>query len=206
LTSRRRSPQQERSRATVDSIVDAAAALLAESNAHDITTTRIAEAAACSVAGLYRFFPNREAVFVELGDRYRAKLGAMYEELLTVPPTRAPNLIAREVFDRLVEFIRNEPGFRSLWWSGLIDARTIGPDRRDGLVLIAEGFHGIYEPESDPASRPAANYLVLVEAADHLIGVAFRDTPTGDQAILDATVRLLTLQLASISDRVTISR
>ncbi len=63
------------------------------------------------MAAIHRFFPNREAIFVELGDRYRAKLARLSEDLLVVPPTRKPDVIAREVFDRLIEFIRGEPGF-----------------------------------------------------------------------------------------------
>ncbi len=139
---------------------------------------------------------------MELGDRYRTKLATFYEGLLAAPSTRDPNVIAREVFDRLVAFIREEPGFRNLWWSGLIDARSLGRDRRDGFAFLAERFQDLYEPESDPLERPGAEYLVLVEAADHLIGVAFRDQSAGDQSILDATLHMLTLQLTSISNRI----
>jgi AcrR family transcriptional regulator len=184
----------------VESIVDAASTLLVSFDATDITTTRIAEQAGCSVAAIYRFFPNREAVFAELGDRYRARLASLHAGLLAIPRGREPDLVAREAFDRVIGFVRSEPGFANLWWSGLIDTRTIGSDRRDGFVFVAERLQALYEPDADLSSGPSPDYLVLVEAADHLIGVAFRASADGDQAILDATRRLLTLHLRDITN------
>lgn len=200
MTTVRRPPKQERSRALVEAILESAAALLARTPAQGVTTTMIAQGANCSPAALYRFFTNREAIFVELGDRYRSRLADMYEGLLDEPSEKAPLAVAREVYDTLVAFVRTEPGFRNLWWSGLIDATTIGSDRRDGKRYLAERLHALFEPTSPPAVRPGVAYVVCVEVADHLIGTAFEHDPSGDQPLLEETLRILALQLTNVSD------
>jgi AcrR family transcriptional regulator len=64
----RRRPRQQRSRAIVDSILEAGRRLLAESGESALTTNRIAERAGVSVGSLYRYFPNKEAVVAAICD------------------------------------------------------------------------------------------------------------------------------------------
>jgi AcrR family transcriptional regulator len=66
--SARRRPRQQRSRAIVDSILEAGRRLLAESGESALTTNRIAERAGVSVGSLYRYFPNKEAVVAAICD------------------------------------------------------------------------------------------------------------------------------------------
>lgn len=65
------------------------------------------------------------------------------------------------------------------------------PPRAQRWEIIAEQLHVMFEPASKPRDRPGIRSVVCVEAADHLLGVAFRTTPTGDQQLLDETARLL---------------
>ena len=66
--SARRRPRQQRSRAIVDSILEAGRRLLAESGESSLTTNRIAERAGVSVGSLYRYFPNKEAIVAAICD------------------------------------------------------------------------------------------------------------------------------------------
>jgi AcrR family transcriptional regulator len=59
----RRQAKQERSRATVDAILEAAARVLAARGYSAATTTRLAETAGVSIGTLYEYFANREEVF-----------------------------------------------------------------------------------------------------------------------------------------------
>lgn len=59
----RRQAKQERARATVDAILEAAARVLAEQGYGAATTNRLAEAAGVSIGTLYEYFENREDVF-----------------------------------------------------------------------------------------------------------------------------------------------
>jgi AcrR family transcriptional regulator len=55
-------PRQERSRATVDYILEAAAQILSQDGAYRLNTNRIAKKAGVAVASLYQYFPNKEAI------------------------------------------------------------------------------------------------------------------------------------------------
>lgn len=47
------------------------------------------------------------------------------------------------------------------------------------------------EPRRRPAPGLLARCLIAVEVGDHLLGLAFRDNPDGDQTVLDETKLLL---------------
>ena len=66
---KRREPEQQRSRAGVESILDAAAVLLDEQGVDHITMTAIAAQAGLSKAALYRYFPNKAAIIRGLAER-----------------------------------------------------------------------------------------------------------------------------------------
>ena len=59
----RRQAKQGRARATVESILEAAARVLAQQGYAAATTNRIAEVAGVSIGTLYEYFGNREQVF-----------------------------------------------------------------------------------------------------------------------------------------------
>lgn len=74
----RKKPLQARSTVTVDAIVEATIRILRRDGWAACTTTRIATLAGVSVGSLYQYFPNRNAIAVELvRRRTRAFLAAV---------------------------------------------------------------------------------------------------------------------------------
>jgi AcrR family transcriptional regulator len=69
----RKSPRQERSRATVEAILEAAAYILVRQGYDAFTTNSVAERAGVNIASLYQYFPNKEAIFAELYRRHVAE-------------------------------------------------------------------------------------------------------------------------------------
>ena len=67
---RRRRPRQQRSKVTVEAMLDAVVVLLKRSGAQAITTNRIAETAGVSIGSVYQYFPNKHALFTALHDRH----------------------------------------------------------------------------------------------------------------------------------------
>ena len=65
----RRSPKQERSKKTVELILDATLELLEEEGFAGITMQKIADRADINVAAVYGYFPNKHQVIAELHDR-----------------------------------------------------------------------------------------------------------------------------------------
>jgi AcrR family transcriptional regulator len=73
----RKKPIQTRSTVTVDAIVEATIRILRQDGWAACTTTRIAALAGVSVGSLYQYFPNRNAIAVEIvRQRTRAYLAA----------------------------------------------------------------------------------------------------------------------------------
>jgi AcrR family transcriptional regulator len=71
-TGPRKSPSQERSRRTVNRILDAATRIFHEQGYTDATTNDIADEADVSVGSLYQYFPNKDALLVALTQRHIA--------------------------------------------------------------------------------------------------------------------------------------
>ena len=66
----RREPTQQRSRQTVDCVLEAVQLVVKRHGTQAITTNRIAEAAGVSVGSLYQYFPDKRAIFTALHDRH----------------------------------------------------------------------------------------------------------------------------------------
>ncbi|QKD02939.1 TetR/AcrR family transcriptional regulator [Mesorhizobium loti] len=66
----RREPKQQRSRQTVDAVLEAVQLVVKRHGTRAITTNRIAEAAGVSVGSLYQYFPDKRAIFTALHDRH----------------------------------------------------------------------------------------------------------------------------------------
>jgi AcrR family transcriptional regulator len=69
----RKIPAQDRAKATVDAILQAAAYILVKDGWEGFTTNRVAERAGVNVASLYQYFPNKESIAVELQRRHIEK-------------------------------------------------------------------------------------------------------------------------------------
>ncbi len=66
----RKTPRQKRSAATRDRILDAAARVFVEHGYAAGTTNRIAEEAGLSIGSLYQYFPNKDAILLQLARRH----------------------------------------------------------------------------------------------------------------------------------------
>jgi AcrR family transcriptional regulator len=73
-TKPRKKASQERSRATVDALVEATARILVKEGFDKASTNRIAEQAGVSVGSLYQYFPSKEALVVAVIERHQQEL------------------------------------------------------------------------------------------------------------------------------------
>jgi AcrR family transcriptional regulator len=74
LTNPRKRASQERSRATVDALIEATAQLLVREGFDKASTNRIAEEAGVSVGSLYQYYPSKEALVAAVIDRHNQEL------------------------------------------------------------------------------------------------------------------------------------
>ena len=74
LTNPRKNASQDRSRATVDALVEATARILVREGFDKASTNRIAEVAGVSVGSLYQYFPSKEALVVAVIERHSREI------------------------------------------------------------------------------------------------------------------------------------
>jgi AcrR family transcriptional regulator len=94
----RKLPQQDRSRMTVEAILEATTHILTEEGYDKANTNRIAERAGISIGSLYQYFPNKESLMAALMEQHSNEIAVLVESklqnLFDVPPKVAiPELI-----------------------------------------------------------------------------------------------------------------
>jgi AcrR family transcriptional regulator len=108
--------RQERGRRRIESILDAAEAVIAEVGYDAATTNQIAARAAISPGSLYQYFANKPAIVEALGRRFLAHLTEANQRGVFTPGLAAlplPELVDR-VVDPLVAFNLAHPAAKSL--------------------------------------------------------------------------------------------
>ncbi|MDA9496672.1 TetR/AcrR family transcriptional regulator [Bradyrhizobium sp. CCBAU 11357] len=92
-TKPRKNASQERSRATVDALVEATARILIKEGFEKASTNRIAEIAGVSVGSLYQYFPSKEALVAAVIDRHNDAImtvvRAAFAEVADLPIEKA---------------------------------------------------------------------------------------------------------------------
>lgn len=73
-TKPRKNASQERSRATVEALIEATARILVREGFDKASTNRIAEVAGVSVGSLYQYFPGKEALVVAVIERHNQEI------------------------------------------------------------------------------------------------------------------------------------
>ncbi|HEX5462450.1 MAG TPA: TetR/AcrR family transcriptional regulator [Steroidobacteraceae bacterium] len=74
LTIPRKQASQQRSRATVDALIEATARILVREGFDKASTNRIAGEAGVSIGSLYQYFPSKEALVGAVMDRHQQEL------------------------------------------------------------------------------------------------------------------------------------
>ncbi len=77
-----RKPKQQRSKATVEAIIEAGFICVADRGARNTTTRHIAERAGISVGSLYEYFANKQMIFDAMNQRVVADVVAMIQPMM----------------------------------------------------------------------------------------------------------------------------
>ncbi len=105
----RKEPQQERSRATVECIVEAGTRVLVAHGYDGASTNRIAAAAGVSPGSLYQYFPNKDAIIVAVVERYSSDLAMRMADQMTSLLDARPETLIRTMLAALVDAIGEQP-------------------------------------------------------------------------------------------------
>jgi AcrR family transcriptional regulator len=102
-TNARKKASQERSRATVDALIEATARILVREGFDQASTNRIAREAGVSIGSLYQYYPSKEALVGAVIDRHNQDLmrvaRAAMAEIGTLPIKQALRKIVAAAID-----------------------------------------------------------------------------------------------------------
>jgi len=187
-------PTQDRGRARVEAILDAAEIAFAETGYDNATTEAIAQRAGASIGSLYQFFPNKRALFEAVSTRYLGRVREHFEGTLTAA---LPDMPWEDVLDMSIDaswaMASSSPAFSAIWLQGrvtkqLLDAgyalNRLFADRTEQVLLR-------YAPTM-PKKRRALLATMIVETVSGMLFAAVRMIPAStSQEIIVETKRML---------------
>ena len=196
-TTTRRSPVQERSQETVARALAAATALLGRGvSIEALTTAQIAHEAGMSVGGLYRFFPDKQAIVDAIAVRhmelFQERMGAAI--MADFPET--PQGFLALVIDAFVAYLDENPDFRTVAFGAPGGGRYISRPTREDYAghqvsdMVMEFISGAFDIE--PSPQLAFRLRMATEIGDRLMAFAFEQPDRlARAAVLDEAKTLL---------------
>jgi AcrR family transcriptional regulator len=174
-TAPRKLPRQERSRATVDAITQAATYILVKSGWERLTTNAVAERAGVNISSLYQYFPNKQAIVAELQRRHvtqtRRKLT---QALAQMPEQRSLHEALVLLVCAMVDEHRAAPSVHRAIEEELPSSmRCATPDYAEQLDDLRQGLERFMEN----VPHPAVAIQVGVVAAHAVIHAAAAERP-----------------------------
>ncbi|MFD4032186.1 TetR/AcrR family transcriptional regulator [Streptomyces sp. NPDC058637] len=166
--------RQARGEARIAQLLKAAARVFCVSGYNGASTNAIAREAGVSPGTLYQFFPNKEAIAIELGDQLLHRWQEIYGAAFSPGDLELPlDRILDTVLDPLIAFNCENPAFTVLaHGSEIPGVITQGHDALHATMLTrTEQLLGAYLPElpADRAHRIASMSFTLFQAGLDLI-------------------------------------
>jgi AcrR family transcriptional regulator len=193
--SRHRAPKQERSRQTVEAVLEGVQRVLQRYGAGAITTNRVAEAAGVSIGSLYQYFPDKQAIFLALHDRHVDEVRHLMERTMSDCAVASFEELTRELVDGLANVHSRDGELHEL-------ASAAVPRSADGFKRALKAtFEQVLSPaEQDRYTSNEAERMLfvlpqMVEALVH--GVAQQEQPRARGRAKDEALRAVGVYLRS---------
>jgi AcrR family transcriptional regulator len=170
-TSPRKSASQERSRSTVDALLEATTRILIKEGYDRASTNRIAEVAGVSIGSLYQYFPSKEALVAAVVERHSQELSKVTRNALLKVAARPIEVAAREFVSVAIDAHRVNPKLHGVLAEQIPRVgrlENIEANVRDGYALV-RGYLEAHRDEIDVADLDLAAFVVVtvVEALTH---------------------------------------
>ncbi len=98
----RREPKQNRSRQTVDAVLESVQVVARRHGPQAITTNRIAEAAGVSIGSLYQYFPDKLAILNAVLERHIEEVRLVMEQTIAARASAPLDVFASELVQGLM--------------------------------------------------------------------------------------------------------
>ncbi len=196
-TNPRKLASQERSRFTVDALLEATARILVKEGYDRASTNRIAELAGVSIGSLYQYFPSKEALVAGVIDRHTQQVSQLTRNALVKMAARPIEDAAREFVSVAIDAHRINPklhGVLSEQIPRVGRLENIEANLREGYALV-RGYLDAHRDEIDVADPDLAAFVcvTVVEALTHAAVLRRPDILRDEKAgrFVDDVTRLL---------------
>ena len=196
-TSPRKSASQERSRLTVDALLEATARILLKEGYDKASTNRIAEVAGVSIGSLYQYFPSKEAWVAAVIDRHTQEIAEVTRKALVKVAARPIEVAAREFVSVAIDAHRVDPKLHGVLAEQIPRVgrlENIEANVREGYALV-RGYLEAHRDEIDVADLDLAAFVLVtvVEALTHAAVLRRPDILVDDKArrFVDDVTRLV---------------
>jgi AcrR family transcriptional regulator len=170
LTNPRKQASQERSRATVDALVEATARILVREGFDKASTNRIAEAAGVSIGSLYQYFPNKEALITALIERHAGEIMAIMHRALDDPASRTLADGLKAMIEAGAAAHRLDPALHKILHEQVprVGRLAKAMDTSRQIAETLERFLRLHADELHPDRDPATAAIVIETAIEAL--------------------------------------
>jgi len=196
-TNPRKTASQERSRATVDALLEATARVLINEGYDLASTNRIAEVAGVSIGSLYQYFPSKEALVAAIIDRHTQQISQVTRNAVVKMAARPIEDAAREFVSVAIDAHRIDPKLHGVLAEQIPRVgrlENIEANLREGYALV-RGYLEAHRDEIDVADPDLAAFVcvTVVEALTHAAVLRRPDMLAGEKAqrFVDDVTRLL---------------
>jgi AcrR family transcriptional regulator len=167
----RKLASQERSRATVDALLEATTRVLLKEGYDRASTNRIAEVAGVSIGSLYQYFPSKEALVAAVIDRHQQEISAVTLKALVKAATLPIEAAAREFVSVAIDAHRINPKLHGVLSEQIPRGgrqENIEANLREGYALV-RSYLEAHRDEIDVADLDLAGFVLvtIVEALTH---------------------------------------
>jgi len=188
----RASPRQARARETVRHLLDTAAVLLDEVGVDGFNTNLLAERAEVRVRTVYRYFSNKTAVIVALGERAVTEWDAWADaELAKLDGSEDWRPGLEHATRGLLETLRELPGHAAIRRAMRAVPELFVLDQEDNARMagtFAQALRRI-EPKLPPA-RARRIARCLIETMVAIVDLALEESPANARGLIDELVEM----------------
>jgi AcrR family transcriptional regulator len=170
-TSPRKLASQERSRSTVNALLEATTRILKKEGYDRASTNRIAEVAGVGIGSLYQYFPSKEALVAAVIDRHSQEISQLIRSALAKAAARPIEVVAREFVSVAIDAHRVDPKLHGVLAEQIprVGRReNTETNVREGYALV-RSYLEAHRDEIDVADLDLAAFVLVtvVEALTH---------------------------------------
>ena len=192
----RRTPNQDRSRNTVATILQAAGHSIERDGLDRLTTRRIAAMAEISVGALYEYFPNKQSIVYALVNDWMAKSFKVLDDLHPMHGGKKDILsYLGSQIDQITQLYRNQPGLGTLITMAA-SVPELGETVRAHDERIANSVSSAFlyfAPQADPLDAISAARTIAIIAHEIICEAVARHAPDSDRLIRNLKICVFAL-------------